>query len=134
MAETVLIVEDEFLIALEMQEVVNELGHQCVGIADDMESAISHASETLDVALVDVNLADGATGPQIGRKLCSDYNVEVIFVTANPQQLGDGVEGAIGALEKPVDVSVLKEVLDYAIKLRRGAAPTPPPRLKVFES
>ena len=67
MPTTILIVEDEFLIAVEMEAVVHDLGHESAGIADDMESALAKASEAIDVALVDVNLADGATGPRIGR-------------------------------------------------------------------
>lgn len=133
MPVTVLIVEDEFLIAVEMEEVVKDLGYQSAGIADDMASAMEKASDAIDVALVDVNLVDGATGPEIGKKLASDFGIEVIFVTANPAQLGDGIEGAIGALEKPVDLSILKQVLDYVIALRKKEDVDPPKRLRLFE-
>ncbi|WP_156170616.1 hypothetical protein [Croceicoccus naphthovorans] len=58
MPTTILIVEDEFLIAVEMEAVVHDLGHESAGIADDMQSALAKASDAIDVALVDVNLAD----------------------------------------------------------------------------
>lgn len=132
MANTILIVEDEFLIAVEMEEVVLDLGHKSAGIADDMPSAMEKASGEIDVALVDINLADGATGPQIGKWLVAEFGIEVIFVTANPSQLGDGVSGTIGALEKPVDLAILKQVLDYVMALRKGESVEPPKHLRLF--
>ncbi len=132
MPNTILIVEDEFLIAVEMEEVVRDLGHHSAGIADDMDSAMEKASEQIDVALVDINLADGATGPLIGERLAADFGIEVIFVTANPGQLGQGVSGTVGALEKPVDLTILKQVLDYVIAIRKGEQVDPPKRLKLF--
>lgn len=134
MSQTILIVEDEFLIAAEMEEVVRDLGHQSAGIADDLPSALEKASENVDVALVDVNLADGATGPIIGERLANDFGIMVIFVTANPAQLGKGVTGAVGALEKPIDVSDLTQVLDYVIAVRHGKDVPPPPRLRLFDN
>lgn len=134
MPKTILIVEDEFLIAVEMEEVVKDLGYRCAGIADDMQSAMAKASDAIDFALVDINLADGATGPLIGEKLAAEFATEVIFVTANPAQLGDGVSGAIGALEKPVDLAILKEVLDYVIAVRKGEDAEPPRHLRLFDS
>lgn len=132
MSSTILIIEDEIFIAAEMEEVIRDLGHHSAGIADDMESAMIKASNEVDIALVDVNLADGATGPIIANKLTDEFGIEVIFVTANPAQLGEGVSKAIGALEKPVDVTILKEVLDYAIAVRRGEEAIPPSRLSIF--
>jgi CheY-like chemotaxis protein len=132
MPQTILIVEDEFLIAAEMEEVVRDLGHRSAGIADDLPSALEKASDKVDVALVDVNLADGATGPVVGAQLAADFGIMVIFVTANPAQLGEGVSGAVGALEKPIDVSELKQVLDYVIAVRNGEDAKPPPRLRLF--
>ena len=133
MSSNILIVEDEFLIAIAMEQVLEDLGHSTVGIADDMNSALTLASADIDFALVDVNLADGATGPLIGERLASDFGIGVVFVTANPAQLGDGVAGALGAVEKPLDVNTLAEVLDFALACSRGEHPAPPPRLRLFE-
>ena len=129
----VFIVEDEFLIAMEMESVVRDLGHECVGTADDLETALSRASAKIDVALVDVNLADGATGPVVGARLAQEFGAEVIFVTANPAQLGDGVDGALGAVEKPVSLAILKDVLNYVMAVRRGENPSPPEQLRLFD-
>lgn len=132
MPSNILIVEDEILIALEMEAVVGELGHKSAGIADDMASAMAAASTDIDVALVDVNLADGATGRLIGERLAREFGIQVVFVTANPEQLGDGVDGALGALEKPVDLAILKEVLDFVICRGEGKDIDPPERLMLF--
>ncbi|WP_156170877.1 hypothetical protein [Croceicoccus naphthovorans] len=55
-----------------------------------MQSALAKASDAIDVALVDVNLADGATGPRIGEKLAADFGIEVIFVTPIPHNSAKG--------------------------------------------
>ncbi len=132
MPSTILIIEDEIFIAAEMEEVIRDLGHQSAGIADDMESAMEKASDRVDIALVDVNLADGATGPIIATKLSTEFGIEIVFVTANPAQIGGDAGHAIGALEKPIDVTSLKQVLDYVIALRRGEHPEPPARLRIL--
>jgi two-component system, response regulator PdtaR len=51
-------------------------------------------------AFVDINLRDGATGPQIAERIARDYGVKVVFVTANPSQIGAGVD-ALGYIRKP---------------------------------
>ncbi|MEN7536247.1 response regulator [Aurantiacibacter flavus] len=129
----ILIVEDEFLIAMEMEAVVCDLGYRCAGVADDMKSAMEIAEKELDVALVDVNLADGATGPDIGARLANEFKVEVVFVTANPAQLGDGISGTLGAVEKPVDLAMLKDVLAYVLAVRQGKDTEPPAEMVLFE-
>lgn len=136
MPASILIVEDEFLISMEMEEVVRELGHVPVGIADTLPGAIDLAqkAQSIDVALVDVNLADGPTGPEIGRRLAQDYGIQVVFVTANPAQLGRGVAGTAGALEKPVNVAEMGKVLEFLLRRSEGNPPPPPPALTLWES
>ena len=130
---TILIIEDEFLIAAEMEAMIQDLGHKSAGIADTLDAALEKASPDVDVALVDINLADGATGPLVGERLAAEFGIEVVFVTANPRQLGEGVSGTLGALEKPVDVTMLKAVLDYVIAVRKGEHVPPPKRLRLFD-
>jgi CheY-like chemotaxis protein len=82
MSFNVLIVEDQPLIALNLQDTVEELGHHTVGIASNMYQALL-LSTGADIALVDVNLEDGPTGPIIGRTL-ADTDVSVLFMTSDP--------------------------------------------------
>lgn len=127
----ILIVEDEMLVAMELEAIIEDLGHECAGIAPDVESATQHFGGQLDLSLVDLNLRDGLTGPQIGEALCQ-LGVPVIFITANPRQLGDGIAGTIGVITKPTDEGTVKAALDYVFRKREGQAAEPPPALRLF--
>ena len=132
MTARILVVEDEMLVAIEMEAILEDQGYECVGIAPDLDTATAYFDDHLDLALVDLNLRDGLTGPQIGLRL-SEKGVPVIFVTANPAQLGDGVAGTIGVITKPTDEHVVGAAVRYA--LARKAANeefAPPPQLRLF--
>ena len=127
----VLIVEDEIIVATEIEYVVSEMGHDPVGIAADQKTALSLASKT-DIALVDLNLRDGPSGANIGKILAQTHGVTVVFMTANPSQLGDGVPGTVGVLPKPATERDVRDVVDFAVARRAAADAKPPKRLKVF--
>ena len=118
MAASILVVEDEFLVALEMQSILEENGYRVLGIAADLAGAMEYASQSIDLALVDLNLRDGLTGPQIGERLANEYDAAVLFVTANPRMLGDGVAGPIGVLTKPTDEETLLAATRFALRYR----------------
>ncbi|QIK79366.1 response regulator [Sphingomonas piscis] len=131
-AANILIVEDEMLVAMELEAILEGLGYRPVGIAPDLQSAVELAEEPLDLALVDLNLRDGLTGPEIGKSLCAK-GVSVLFITANPRILGDGIAGAVGVLTKPTDEATVRSAVDYALRVRAGdRAVTPPPSLRLF--
>lgn len=127
----VLVVEDEIFVATEIENVVCDLGYLPVGIAADSQTAIRLADQA-EVALVDLNLRDGATGPQVGRTLAERYGLTVLFMTANPSQLGDGVPGTVGVLDKPVMEAELRQALEYIVARRHQMEAEPPPRLRLF--
>jgi AmiR/NasT family two-component response regulator len=128
----VLIVEDEILVAINLEALIEDLGYQCVGIAPDAPMASRLAGEHPDVALVDINLRDGPTGVQIGQML-SRLGASVLYVTANPRMLGEGVPGTLGVMEKPCDCKSVEEALDYAVQRRRGIAVPPPSYVTPFD-
>ena len=128
----VLVVEDEIFVATEIEHVIDEMGLETAGIAADQKAAMARADQT-DVALVDLNLKDGPTGIAIGRALAQRHGVTVLFMTANPSQLGDGVPGTVGVLQKPVTDRELRAALTYAVARRDAAEATPPPRLQLFD-
>ena len=128
MSNSILIVEDEALIALEMDSILEDSGYDVVGIASDLEGALAFADRTIDLALVDLNLRDGLTGPEIGRRLANEHRVKVLFVTANPRLLGEGIAGTIGVLTKPTDESSLRSVVAFALRQTSDA----PPSLRCF--
>jgi DNA-binding response OmpR family regulator len=131
MTARILIVEDEILVAMELEAVLEDLGYESAGIAPDLDTARTYFDLPLDLALVDLNLRDGLTGPQIAEKLCAK-GVPVIFVTANPRQIGDGIAGTIGVITKPTDTATVQAAVDYALKVRAGRDAAPPSNLKLF--
>ena len=126
MTARILIVEDEMLVAMELESILQDLGHDPVGIAPDLSAAERLAQTELDLALVDLNLRDGLTGPEIGKRL-SARGVSVLFITANPRVLEDGVAGTIGVLTKPTDEETVRAAVDYALKVRSGVQDVEPP-------
>ncbi|GLS88781.1 response regulator [Cypionkella aquatica] len=136
MAGRILIVEDEIIVAMDLEATLEDFGFETVGIAADTSSALQLGAANPDVALVDVNLRDGPTGPEIGARLARDFGVNVVFITANPRMLGDGVPGAIGVLPKPTDPHTIRQTVEYVLSLKRmeGQVMPPPSALTVFQS
>jgi DNA-binding response OmpR family regulator len=96
----VLIVEDEILVALDMEYVLEEGGFQVIGVAADKSSAtLVQTSPTL--AFVDLNLRDGPTGQEIARHFSEQYGTVIVYVTANPEQISQPAPTAIGYIQKP---------------------------------
>ncbi|GLS86210.1 response regulator [Cypionkella aquatica] len=129
-----MIVEDEIIVAMDLEATLGDFGFETVGIAADKSTALRLGATNTDVALVDVNLRDGPTGPEVGERLARDFGVTVVFLTANPRMLGNGVPGAFGVLPKPYDPHMIKQTLEYLLALdhddARGAIP--PAALTVF--
>jgi DNA-binding NarL/FixJ family response regulator len=123
----VLIVEDEYLVAADLEAALEDLGYTSVGIAQDLETALDLAQARPDIALVDVHLRDGETGPLIARRLVEEFAVKVLFVTANPRMVADTVlPGAIGVIGKPCPHNLIAAALDYALDVE-GAVTLPAP-------
>lgn len=132
MPASILIVEDESLVAIEMQCILEDNGYRVLGIAADLESALKFAGHGIDLALVDLNLRDGLTGPEIGQRLANEHNAAVLFVTANPRLLGDGIAGTIGVLTKPTDENSLLSAVRFGLQRREGLEAEPPPFIRCF--
>lgn len=113
MSKKVLIVEDEIFVALEIEQIVEETGFDVSAIAADREAALACA-ESCDIALVDLNLRDGPTGPTIGMELASRYGIRVIYVTANPSQIGAASVAALGVITKPFRAQSISAALQLA--------------------
>lgn len=130
----ILIVEDEFLVAADLEACLQDRGFITVGIAPDLDAALSLAAQKPDVALVDVHLRDGQTGPTVAERLARDFGVPVLFVTANPRMAIDAkAPGIIGILDKPCDEDVVAAAVDYALEARKGIPlPSPPAGLKLL--
>ncbi|MBX9709382.1 MAG: response regulator [Caulobacteraceae bacterium] len=134
MTARILIIEDEALVAMELRFVLEDLGHQVVATVSDAQTARDVAAENeIDLALVDIHLSDGATGIELGRELGQYRGVTVLFMTANPGMVRDGVAGTIGVITKPTDERAVQTAVDYALRRRKGApVDYAPPELQLF--
>lgn len=120
MARTALIVEDEIFVALDLERILMDAGYSVVGIAADSESALE-AAPGCTFAFVDVNLRDGMTGPAIARRIAQDHGVKVVFVTANPGQIGEGA-GALGYIRKPFSEKAILAAAAFATQTPDGTS------------
>lgn len=133
MNQRVLIVEDEFLIALDIAETVEDMGLTVTGFASGRQHALALAPHA-DIAFVDVNLSDGATGPSIGRELAERFGITVVFMTANPEQLAGHEAQTLGVLTKPVMPHILQDTVAYAVANRLGGMAAVPQQLRTLSA
>lgn len=79
-----LIVEDDFLIAMDIGMIVEEAGHVVAGTAASRDEAIARAGETrADAAFMDLRLAGGSCGAAAARVLRDRFGMRVIFLSGN---------------------------------------------------
>jgi len=124
----VLIVEDEFLVALELEDILTDAGHTVVGIVPD-QAAIHRLDKTPEVALVDINLRDGPSGPTIARQLAERFGTIIVYVTANPGQIGQPAATALGVVQKPFSQHPILAAIALAVN---GKADALPPDLNLY--
>jgi CheY-like chemotaxis protein/DNA-directed RNA polymerase specialized sigma24 family protein len=88
---SVLIIEDEPLIAMELEHIVTSLGHHVAAVATTMENAVAaFAQHDAGLVLADVQLADGSSGIDAVHDILQIAPVPVIFITAYPERLLTG--------------------------------------------
>jgi len=122
-ATRVLIIEDEPIIALDIQELVERCGHSVVGIAATETEAVDIArAERPGLVLADINLGAGGDGTSAVARILRDVSAPVIFVTAHPERLltGEAVEPAF-VITKPFDPTTLAVATYQAVT--RGILP-----------
>lgn len=121
MSKTALIVEDEIFVALDLERILTDAGYDVVAIAADRAEAEQAAAQCA-FAFVDINLRDGCTGPAIAHAIARDHGVRVIFVTANPAQIGEG-SPALGFVRKPFSEAAILQAAAIASNDDTPAAP-----------
>ena len=110
----ILIVEDEILIALELESLLQDLGHDVVGVAASSKHALALGADLKpDLAFVDIHLADGPTGVEVARHLAGEHQVTVLFMTANAKRIPEDFAGAWGVIAKPYTERGVREALSY---------------------
>lgn len=87
----VLIIEDEPIIALDLENLVTELGHEVVGTAATRDAAVKEAKmKKPGLVLADINLGEGGSGIDAVAEILDSFDIPVIFVTAYPEKLLTG--------------------------------------------
>lgn len=123
----ILIVEDEALLALELEYEVEAAGHEVVAQAPSYKAAIQAVEQgNPDFAFVDIHLLDGPRGIDVGRYL-SARDIPFVFVSGNIKRIPEDFAGAIGAIEKPYTMNGLQNALSYLDERVKGLTPTTAP-------
>ncbi|WP_186417704.1 response regulator [Bosea sp. CS1GBMeth4] len=122
-ATDVLIIEDEPIIALDIETMVQELGHRVTGVARTHREAIALAAKKRPgLVLADIQLADGSSGLEAVNEILAAIEVPVIFITAYPERLltGDRPEPAF-LITKPFQPEAVKAAISQALFFDRRA-------------
>ena len=122
-ATTILIIEDEPLIALDLQRIVEALGHRVVGVARTQRDAVAKAATTKPgLVLADIQLADGSSGIDAVNQILSALSAPVVFVTAYPERLLTGTRPEPAYLiNKPFHPNVIRAVVSQALFFQQDA-------------
>jgi CheY-like chemotaxis protein len=117
LATDVLIIEDEPVIAADIEALVKELGHTVVDIAATRSEAVDAVTrKTPGLVLADIQLADGSSGIDAVKDILARYDVPVIFITAFPERLltGERPEPTF-LITKPFQPETVKAAIGQAL-------------------
>jgi len=114
----VLVIEDEAIIALDLESIVADMGHATTGVARTHSGAVNLAGqERPDLILSDIQLADGSSGIEaVNEILKSAGDIPVIFITAFPERLltGERPEPAF-VITKPYTEAQVRSAVSQAM-------------------
>ena len=116
-ATQVMIIEDEPIIAMDLEAIVRDLGHDVTGVAVTRDEAVALAKAVRPgLVLADIQLADASSGIDAVKDILSDFSVPVIFITAFPERLltGERPEPTF-LITKPFQRSTVKAAIAQAL-------------------
>jgi DNA-directed RNA polymerase specialized sigma24 family protein len=122
-ATDVLVIEDEPMIAMDLEGIVEGLGHRVMGVARTHAEAVKAiAQEKPGLVLADIQLADGSSGLDAVNEMLGSFQVPVIFITAYPDRLltGERPEPAF-LITKPYQPDTVKAIVSQALFFERRA-------------
>jgi len=123
-ATDIMIIEDEPLIAMDIEQMVVSLGHRVTGIARTRaEAADLFRRDPPGMVLADIQLADGSSGIDAVNDILAATVLPVIFITAFPEHLltGDRPEPAF-LVTKPFNENMVKALISQALFFNEAAA------------
>ncbi len=114
----VMVIEDEAIIAMDIVDIVTEIGHKITGVARTRRDAVALAARSRpDLILADIQLADNSSGIEaVNDILCQFGDIPVIFITAFPERLltGDKPEPAF-LITKPFSEEQVRSAVSQAM-------------------
>jgi len=122
-ATDVLIIEDETFIAMDLEALVESLGHRVLGVARTHTEAVALAQKKKPgLILADIQLADGSSGLDAVNELLNAFQVPVIFITAYPERFltGERPEPAF-LIAKPFQPAMVSAIASQALFFARNA-------------
>ncbi|MCB2075297.1 MAG: response regulator [Novosphingobium sp.] len=128
MSARILIVEDEALVALELEELLTDAGYKVIGMVAD-QASLRSICEQPELALVDVNLRDGPSGPVIARQLANGFGTKIVYVTASSSDIGEPAPTTVGVIQKPFCEQTVLAAVDFATN-GKSEMMSPPPGLR----
>ncbi|WEX88040.1 response regulator [Sinorhizobium garamanticum] len=116
-ATEVMIIEDEPLIAMDIEDMVTSLGHRVTGIARTYREALElYRTTSPKMVLADIQLADGSSGIDAVNDILAETTVPVIFITAFPERLLTGKKPEPAFLvTKPFNPEMVKALISQAL-------------------
>ncbi len=122
-ATDILIIEDEPLIAMDIENMVEGLGHRVVGVARTHKEAVALYQKTSPrMILADIQLADGSSGIDAVNDILHSHQIPVIFITAFPERLltGERPEPTF-LVTKPFNPEMVKALISQALFFDEGS-------------
>lgn len=122
----VLIIEDEPMIAMDIETIVRDLGHEVTGVAVTRDEAVALAMEDRPgLVLADIQLADDSSGIDAVKDILAEFAVPVIFITAFPERLltGERPEPTF-LITKPFQRSTIKAAISQALFFDQNTLPS----------
>ncbi|WP_260598384.1 response regulator [Sphingomonas endolithica] len=122
----VLIIEDEPIIAMDIETIVRDLGHDVTGVAVTRDEAVALAMEDRPgLVLADIQLADDSSGIDAVKDILAEFEVPVIFITAFPERLltGERPEPTF-LITKPFQRSTVKAAIAQALFFDQSTVPS----------
>ena len=121
----VLIIEDEPIIAMDIETIVRDLGHDVTGVAVTRDEAVALAMDDRPgLVLADIQLADDSSGIDAVKDILAEFEVPVIFITAFPERLltGERPEPTF-LITKPFQRSTVKAAISQALFFDQTTVP-----------
>ena len=123
-ATDVLIIEDEPLISMDLESLVQTLGHRVVGLARTHKEAVAAVRrQKPGLILADIQLADGSSGLDAVNEILMGFDVPVVFITAFPERLltGERPEPTF-LITKPFETTTVRAIISQALFFGTNAA------------